>query len=182
MAGSIQKKLERIRPPKVQISYDVETYDAIEKKELPFMVGILADLGGDNRPTDARGRPQKITDRTFMNVDRDNFDEVLGSCRPRVSCRVPDRLTGEPGRNMTIDIEFGNLADFHPEKVAEKVEPLRKLMDVRRRLASLKQKMDGNDDLEEQLNEILADAEERRKLLASLGTGDDAGGQGPAAE
>ncbi|MBD3317599.1 MAG: type VI secretion system contractile sheath small subunit [Chitinivibrionales bacterium] len=182
MAGSVQKKLDRVRPPKVQINYDVETYNSVEKKELPFMMGILADLSGDNKQTDAKGRPLKITDRKFVNIDPDNFNDVLSSCKPRVTCRVPDKLSGEEGKSLNVDVEFSTLEDFHPERVAQKVEPLRKLMEARRRLASLKQKMDGNDELEDHLNDILKNADTRDKIRSSLG-GDDSDSEGePAAE
>jgi type VI secretion system protein ImpB len=168
MPESKQKKLERVRPPKVQISYEVETLDAIVKKELPFVMGVIADLSGDNEVKDAKGRPVKITDRKFSQIDRDNFNTILNGCKPRAAFRVADKLSGEAGKTMSIDLEFQHMNDFHPEKIAEKIEPMRKLMEARRRLASLKQKMDGNTDLENSLNEILKNVDLRQQVKASL--------------
>ncbi len=168
MPESKQKKLERVRPPKVQISYEVETLDAVVKKELPFVMGVIADLSGDNEVKNAKGRTLKITERKFCQIDRDNFNNVLKSCRPRATFRVSDKLSGEPDKTMSIDLEFQNMEDFHPEKIAEKIEPLRKLMEARRRLASLKQKMDGNTDLENSLNEILRNVDLRQQVKSSL--------------
>lgn len=172
MSESIQKKLDRVRPPKVQIKYEVETYGAIEKKELPFVMGVIADLSGDNKLKDAKGRPLKIKDRKFVNIDKDNFNDVLKSNKPRATFRVKDRLSGEEDKNLNVDLEFANLSDFHPEQVADKVPALKKLVEARRRLASLKQKMDGNDDLEYKLNEILKNAETRDKLKNTLDQGE----------
>lgn len=168
MPESIQKKLERVRPPKVQISYEVETGDAIVKKELPFVMGVLADLSGDNEPKDANGRSLKITDRKFTMIDRDNFNTVLKSTRPKATFRVADKLSGEPDKMMSVSLDFENMDDFHPEKIAERVEPLRKLVEARRRLASLKQKMDGNTDLENHLNDILKNVDLRAEVKSSL--------------
>ncbi len=169
MPESKQKKLERVRPPKVQISYEVETLDAIVKKELPFVMGVIADLSGDNEVKDAKGRPVKINERKFSQIDKDNFNTILNGCKPRATFRVADKLSGEAGKTMNIDLEFQHINDFHPEKIAEKIEPMRKLMEARRRLASLKQKMDGNTDLENSLNEILKNVDVRKQIKASLG-------------
>ncbi|HEX3020584.1 MAG TPA: type VI secretion system contractile sheath small subunit [Chitinispirillaceae bacterium] len=170
MPESKQKKLERVRPPKVQISYEVETLDAVVKKELPFVMGVIADLSGDNEVKNAKGKPLKITERKFSNIDRDNFNSILKSSRPRATFRIADKLTGDPEKTLSIDLEFQNMDDFHPEKIAEKIEPLRKLMEARRRLASLKQKMDGNTDLENSLNEILRNVDLRQQVKSSLDT------------
>lgn len=168
MPESKQKKLERVRPPKVQISYEVETLDAIVKKELPFVMGVIADLSGDNEVKDAKGRPVKINERKFSQIDRDNFNTILNGCKPRATFRVADKLSSEAGKTISIDLEFQHMNDFHPEKIAEKIEPMRKLMEARRRLASLKQKMDGNTDLENSLNEILKNVDLRQQIKASL--------------
>ena len=172
MAESQQKKLDRVRPPKVQIKYEVETYGGSERKELPFVMGVVADLSGNNDVTGSDGKKLKVKDRKFTMIDPDNFNEVLKGAKPRVKCNVDDKLSGEKDKSLSIDIQFDSLDDFHPEKVAEKIEPLRKLLEARRRLASLKQKMDGNDNLEEKLNEILKNADSRDKLSASLGNTD----------
>ncbi len=175
MAESHQKKLDRVRAPKVQIKYDVETYGAIEKKELPFVVGVVADLSGDNPAMDNNGKPQKVKDRKFVNIDGDEFNNVLKASRPRVKCSVPDKLSGEEGKNISIDMEFESLDDFHPHNVAEKVEPIKKLVEARRRLSSLKQKMDGNDDLEGLVNQILSNSDVRNSIKGSVGTETTAG-------
>ena len=100
MPESKQKKLERVRPPKVQISYEVETLDAIVKKELPFVMGVIADLSGDNEIKDAKGRPVKISDRNFSQINQDNFNTILNGCKPRATFRVADKLSGEDGRRV----------------------------------------------------------------------------------
>lgn len=164
MAESHQKKLDRVRAPKVQIKYDVETYGGVEKKELPFVIGVMADLSGDNAAVDANGKPLKVKDRKFVNIDGDVFNSVLKSSRPRVACSVPDMLSGVEGQNLKIDIEFESLDDFQPHAVAEKVDPIRQLVEARRRLSSLKQKMDGNDDLESLVNQILANGDVRESI------------------
>jgi type VI secretion system protein ImpB len=168
MPESIQKKLERVRPPKVQISYEVETGDAIVKKELPFVMGVLADLGGDNQPTDPKGKPLNVMERKFTLIDRDNFNTILKSSKPAVKFRVPDKLSGDPEKTLSIDLQFEHMDDFHPEQITKKIEPLRKLVEARRRLASLKQKMDGNTNLENHLNEILKNVDLREKVKSSL--------------
>ncbi|HEX2959364.1 MAG TPA: type VI secretion system contractile sheath small subunit [Chitinispirillaceae bacterium] len=180
MPESKQKKLERVRPPKVQISYEVETLDAVVKKELPFVMGVLADLSGDNEVKDARGRPMKITERKFSHIDRDNFNTILKSSKPKATFRVADKLSGEDGKTMSIDLEFQHMEDFHPEKIAEKIDPLRKLMEARRRLASLKQKMDGNTDLENSLNEILRNVDLRQQVKSSLDADENNSGNSQA--
>jgi type VI secretion system protein ImpB len=169
MPESIQKKLERVRPPKVQISYEVETGDAIVKKELPFVMGVLADLSGDSKVTGPDGKPLPVMKRDFTLIDRDNFNSVLKSCNPSVKFRVADKLSGDPDKQLSIDLDFKHMNDFHPEQIADKVEPLRKLVEARRRLASLKQKMDGNTDLENHLNEILKNVDLRQQVKSSLG-------------
>jgi type VI secretion system protein ImpB len=168
MPESTQKKLDRVRTPKVQISYEVETFDAIVKKELPFVMGVIADLSGDNEVKDPKGRPVKITERKFSQIDRDNFNSILSGCKPKATFRVADKLSGDAGKTMSIDLEFQHMNDFDPEKIADKIEPMRKLMEARRRLASLKQKMDGNTDLENSLNEILKNVDLRQQIKASL--------------
>jgi type VI secretion system protein ImpB len=172
MPESTQKKLERVRPPKVQISYEVETGNAIVKKELAFVTGVIADLSGDNEVKDKKGRSIKITDRKFSEINRDNFNSVLEGCKPRATFRVDDRLSGESGKQLSVDLEFTHISDFHPEKIAEKIEPLRKLVEARRRLASLKRQMDGNTDLENSLNEILKNVDLRQQVKASLDEGE----------
>lgn len=155
---STQKKLSRVRPPRVQITYDVELGDAIETKELPFVLGVLGDYSGDA----ARDLP-RLKDRRFVQVDRDNFDEVLGGIAPRLAMRVPNRLRDD-GTQLSVALEFDALADFEPQNVVRQIEPLRRLLDARERLAELRNKMVANDRLEDLLDEVLRDTERLREI------------------
>jgi type VI secretion system protein ImpB len=160
-----QKKLERVRPPRVNISYDVETGGAIESKELPFLMGVLADLSG----TPAEALP-KLKDRKFVEVTPDNFDSVLKNMKPRVNFAVENKLQ-EGGGKIGVDITFESMDDFSPEAVAKQVGPLRELLDLRTKLADLRGSLQGNDKLEEILQNTLNDAEAMNKLKAELGDG-----------
>ena len=148
---STQHKLDRVRPPRVQITYDVEIGDAIEKKELPFVVGVLGDFSGQP----AEPLP-KLKDRKFVNVDRDNFDDVLKGMKPRLQLQVENKLSDD-GTKFAVELTFQSIDDFSPEQVVKQVEPLRKLLEVRQRLADLRNKMDGNDKLEELLQRRAAE-------------------------
>jgi len=156
---SIQKRLEKIRPPRVQLTYDVEKGDAIEQKELPFVMGVLGDLSGN--PKDALPR---LRDRKFVNVDLDNFDEVMKGIAPRATFRVPNELSAEGGE-FGVDMSFEKIEDFRPEAVVQKVDPLRKLLDARTKLADLRNKLAGNERLEDILSDVLTSTEK----LAELG-------------
>jgi type VI secretion system protein ImpB len=158
-----QKKLERVRPPRVNISYDVETGGAIESKELPFLMGVLADLSG----TPAEALP-KLKDRKFVEVTPDNFDAVLKNMKPRVNFAVENKLQ-EGGGKIGVDITFESLDDFSPDAVAKQVGPLKELLDLRTKLADLRGSLQGNDKLEEILQNTLHDAEAMNKLKAELG-------------
>src|SRR6202049_3261656 len=136
---SIQKKLSRVRKPRVHITYDVEVGDAIEQKELPYVVGVLADLSG--QPKDAL---PKIKDRKFVEIDRDNFDQAMAGMKPRLTFRVPNRLAADDSE-IGVELEFKDLDDFGPESVAQKVEPIRKLVEARGRLNELALKVNGSD-------------------------------------
>ena len=129
MAESIQHRLSRIRPPRVQITYDVEIGNAIEKKELPFVVGVLADLSG--KP--AKPKP-KVSDRKFVEIDRDNFNEVMSKIKPRLAFRVPNTLGGDGGDNLNVELEFENIDDFRPEQLVKQVPALKKLFEARQKL------------------------------------------------
>ena len=159
MAESTQHKLDRVRSPRVQITYDVEKGDALEKKELPFVVGVLGDFSGN--PAEALA---KVKDRKFVNIDRDNFDSVLKGCAPRLTYRVDNKLSGD-GSQMGVELQFKNLADFEPQNVAKQIEPLNQLMEIRAKLSDLKNKMYGNDKLAEMLQDILQNTDK----LAALG-------------
>jgi type VI secretion system protein ImpB len=158
MAESTQKKLSRIRPPRVQITYDLETGGAIEMKELPLVVGLLADLAGQ---PETPMPPVKA--RKFVDIDRDNFNEVLTSIGPRLSFTAPDRLRDEGG-NLPVELKFRKLDDFRPESVVQQVEPLRKLFLARQRLNDLLAKLDGNDDLDALLQDVASNTESQQTL------------------
>jgi len=155
---SIQKRLERVRPPRVQLTYDVEKGDAIEQKELPFVMGVLGDFSGNPKEP-----LPKLRDRKFVNVDLDNFDEVMKGVAPRAAYRVPNELSAEGGE-FAVDMTFEKLDDFRPEAVVEKVEPLRKLLEARTKLADLRNKLAGNEKLEDILNDVLTSTEKLAEL------------------
>jgi type VI secretion system protein ImpB len=156
--SSVQKKLQKIRPPRVQMTYDVEIGDAIENKELPMVVGVVGDFGGNSDV------PQKrLKERSFVGIDRDNFDEVMKGIEPRAQFRVNNELTGEGGQ-FAVDLTFRSMDDFRPESVVNQVEPLKKLLEARTKLADLRNKLAGNDKLEDLLNDVLNSTETMAKL------------------
>jgi type VI secretion system protein ImpB len=159
-----QKKLERVRPPRVNISYDVETGGAIETKELPFLMGVLADLSG--KPAEALPR---VKDRKFVEVTPDNFDAVLKSMKPRVQFSVENKLQPDSGTKIGVDITFESLDDFNPEAVAKKVGPLKELLDLRTKLADLRGSLQGNDKLDEILQSTMNDSGAMKKLESEVG-------------
>ena len=173
MAESTQHKLDRVRPPRVQITYDVEIGGAIQMKELPFVMGILADLSG--KPAEDNPLP-KLKDRKFTEIDRDNFNDIMASIKPRASFRVPNRLAGEDAEEgvMSVDLTFKNMDDFTPVEVAKQIEPLRKLYEARRKLTDLLAKLDGNDNLDALLTEMLDDADKKAEVVKLLGENKDA--------
>jgi type VI secretion system protein ImpB len=159
---SLQHKLDRVRKPRVHITYDVEVGDSIEMKEIPFVVGVLADLSG--KPDQPLPR---LKDRKFIEIDRDNFNKVLEGMKPRLAFKVDNKLTNEG--QMAVELRFKSLDDFHPEQVANQVEPLRKLVEARRRLSDLLNKLDGNDKLDELLQDVVASTDSLQKLGAEAG-------------
>ncbi|MFY8103789.1 MAG: type VI secretion system contractile sheath small subunit, partial [Ramlibacter sp.] len=148
MSDSLQKWMGRNRPPRVQITYDVETGGAVEKKELPLVVGLLADLSG--QPLVA---PPKLKERRFVEIDRDNFNEVMASIAPRLDLSVPDMFKGEG--NLKIELNFNDFDQFHPESIARQVPRLAKLLEARQQLRDLLGKLDGNDELDALLENVL---------------------------
>jgi type VI secretion system protein ImpB len=164
MAESLQHKLDRVRRPRVQITYDVETNGAMQKIEMPFVVGVMADLSG--QPKEAL-RPMK--ERKFTNIDRDNFNDVLGKSAPRLAMKVDDKLTGGDGK-LAVELNFKSIDDFDPARVAQQVGPLRELLDMRQRLVHLMSKMEGNDKLEELLADVLSNTEKAAALAKQMGT------------
>jgi type VI secretion system protein ImpB len=167
MAESLQHTLDRVRAPRVQITYDVEVGDAIEMKEIPFVVGVLADLSG--KPDEPL---PKVKDRKFVEIDRDNFNQVLSGIKPRLAYRVDNKLTNDDSK-MAVELRFKSLDDFHPERVAEQVTPVRKLVDARKRLSDLLAKLDGNDKLDELLQDVLSSTESIEKLGKEAGVEGD---------
>lgn len=162
MAESTQHKLDRVRPPRVQITYDVEIGDAIEKKELPLVVGILSDLSG---------KPEvplpKMGERRFVEIDRDNFNEVLSSIAPRLAVQVENTIGGD-GSKLNVELKFSQFDDFDPVSIVKQVTPLRRLYDARQRLRDLLTKLDGNDDLDKLLQEVVANTDGLKEIKASL--------------
>jgi type VI secretion system protein ImpB len=157
---SVQKRLEKVRPPRVQLTYDVEIGDAIEQKEIPFVVGVLGDFVG--KPSED-APPPRLKDRKFVNVDLDNFDEVMAGMAPKASYRVRNVLS-EEGGEFAVNLEFKQIDDFRPEAVVEQVEPLRRLLEARTRLADLRNKLAGNEKLEDLLDEVLRNTDQLQRL------------------
>jgi type VI secretion system protein ImpB len=160
---STQHKLDRVRSPRVHITYDVETGDAIELKELPFVMGVVSDLSG--KPAEPLPR---MRDRKFVEIDRDNFDDVMKGMKPRLAFQVDNKLAADNTR-IGVELRFNRLEDFDPEQVARQVDPLRKLMEVRRELSGLLAKADGNEKLGERLGEIIGNTELLAKLAKETG-------------
>lgn len=162
---SVQKRLERVRPPRVQLSYDVEIGDAIENKELPFVMGVMGDFTGQQDPNNPL---PKLKERKFVNVDLDNFDEVMQGMAPKASYRVKNKLSPEGGE-FAVNLEFKSLDDFSPEAVVQQVEPLRKLLEARTKLSDLRNKLAGNDKLEDVLSDVLNNTEKLKQLGQEAG-------------
>jgi type VI secretion system protein ImpB len=167
---STQHKLDRVRRPRVQITYDVETNGAMQKTELPFVVGVLADLSG--QPKEAL-RPLK--ERKFVPIDRDNFNEVLAKSAPRLALKVQNRLTGEDNK-LAVELNFKHIDDFEPARVANQIGPLKELLEMRQRLSQLLSKMEGNDKLEQLLGDVLSNTEKAMALAKQMGIGEPQGG------
>ncbi|MBI1189362.1 MAG: type VI secretion system contractile sheath small subunit [Tepidisphaera sp.] len=155
--ASSQKFIARNRAPRVQIEYDVELYGAEKKVNLPFVMGVMADLSG--KPAEAL---PPVADRKFLEIDVDNFDDRMKSMKPRVAFQVPNTLTGEG--NMSVDITFESMSDFSPAAIAKKVEPLAKLLEARTQLSNLLTYMDGKSGAEQLVSKVIGDPE----LLKSL--------------
>jgi type VI secretion system protein ImpB len=157
MSDSLQKWVGRNRPPRVQITYDVETGGAVEKKELPLVVGLLADLSG--QPLNPL---PKLKERRFIEVDRDNFTGVMAKIAPRLDLSVPDTYKGEG--NIKVELNFTEFAHFHPESIVAQVPRLTKLLEARQQLRDLLGKLDGNDELDALLENIVQNTEELKAL------------------
>jgi type VI secretion system protein ImpB len=158
---SIHKKLSRVRKPRVHITYDVEIGDAIEQKELPYVVGVFADLSG--QPKEALPR---VKDRKFVEIDRDNFNQALAGIKPRLTFRVPNRLANDDSQ-IGVEVQFQNMDDFGPEAVAQQVEPIRKLVEARQRLNELALKINASDKLEELLQDVVQNTDALKRISAA---------------
>ncbi|HUA85476.1 MAG TPA: type VI secretion system contractile sheath small subunit [Bryobacteraceae bacterium] len=161
---SINKKLERVRPPRVQITYDVEVGNAIELKELPFVMGVLGDFTGQPEEPLAR-----LKDRKFVEVSLDNFDNVLASMKPHLSYFVENKLSEDPdaGR-IGVNLHFQSMDDFEPENVARQVKPLREMLELRTKLADLRGSLQGNEKLDDILLETVKNEDKMKKLKAEV--------------
>jgi type VI secretion system protein ImpB len=160
---SLQKKVGRVRPPRVQITYDVQVGDAIEKRDLPFVVGVLADLSG---------MPEKalppIAKRKFVSIDRDNINDAMKNIGPRLAFKVPNRLN-EDDTKLNVELRFENMDDFQPAKIAQQITPLRKLLELRNSLANLRSSLIGNEKLDNLLQEMIQDQEMLRQAGSEAG-------------
>ena len=175
---STQKKLDRVRKPRVQITYDVEINGAMEMKELPFVMGVMGDFSGN-----PENPLPPMKERKFVAIDRDNFDSILAGMSPRLAFRVDDKLSGDENQQLNVELRFNSMEDFSPENVVKQVEPLRQLLETREKLKNLLNKMEGNDKLEEMLDEIIKNTGSREQLSQTLGLVESsAPAEAPAAE
>src|SRR5690606_37492214 len=164
MAESVQQKLKRVRAPRVHITYDVETEGAQVRKELPFVVGVIGDFSG--KPYE----PVKpLRDRKFIQIDRDNFDDVMQRMTPGAEFRVENTLAGD-GSELAVALKFKSMDDFEPAAIVDQVEPLRKLLAVRNKLRDLMSKVDRSEELESLLEEVLQNTDKLTALAGELGT------------
>jgi len=174
MAESVQKKLGRVRPPRVHVTYDVETGGAIETKELPFVMGVLGDFSG--QPVEPL---PKLKERRFVEITLDNFDGVLESMKPHVAFSVDNKLSEDADvGQLKVDLNFKSMDDFEPEKVARQVKPLRELLELRTRLSDLKGALQTNDKLDEVLLEAVSNTEKLNKLRSEIGPKKEEGKEG----
>jgi type VI secretion system protein ImpB len=167
MAESVQQKLKRVRAPRVHITYDVETEGAEVRKELPFVVGVVGDFSG--KPYE----PLKpLRDRKFIQIDRDNFDDVMQRMTPGAEFKVENTLAGD-GSEIPVSLRFKSMDDFEPAAIVDQVEPLRKLLAVRNKLRDLMAKVDRSEELESLLEEVLQNTDKLSALAEELGTKDE---------
>ena len=165
---SMQDKTGRVRPPRVHISYKVETLDGMKEVELPFVVGVLADLTGKADPDNPL---PPLRDRKFEQIDRDNFNTILKEARPRVAIRVPNRLT-EDGTQLSVSLSFEKIEDFEPAQIAKQVPPLNKLLETREKLSQLLS-LTENYKVEQLMNEIISNTEKANQLAKDRGISAD---------
>ena len=172
MSDSLQDKLSRVRKPRVHITYDVETNGAEEKKELPFVVGVMGDYSGDNTAS-----KKALKERKFVQIDRDNFNDIMGKVEPTAELNVDDTLSGEEGKQMAVNLEFNSIEDFEPQNVVKQVEPLKQLLEARNKLRDLMSKADRSEELESVLEDVLKNSEAIAQLKGDLGVEDKPEGE-----
>ena len=171
---SLQKKLDRVRKPRVQIKYEVYVGDAMEMKDLPFVVGVLGDFSG--KPDPNKPLPE-LKDRKLVNVDRDNFNNVMGSMAPRLQYSVDDKLTGKEDQKLNVELKFNNMDDFSPDNVVKQIPALRALFEQRDKLKNLSSAVAGSEKLDDLLQKVLSNPAVREALAKELGEGGGAGDQ-----
>ncbi|MAL98854.1 type VI secretion system contractile sheath small subunit [Hydrocarboniclastica marina] len=158
---SIHDKLSRVRKPRVHITYDVETEGAMVKKELPFVVGVMGDFSGNNNEL------KPLKERRFIQIDRDNFDDVLRRMSPKLKLKVDNKLADDDSQ-MSVELAFNSMDDFQPAAIVNQVEPLRQLMETRNKLRDLMTKVDRSEELEDLLERVLNNSDDLQKLSADL--------------
>ncbi|MBV1881718.1 MAG: type VI secretion system contractile sheath small subunit [Pseudomonadales bacterium] len=164
MSDSIHDKLNRVRKPRVHITYDVETGGATQETELPFVVGVMGDYSGDN--VEAK---KSLKDRKFIQIDRDNFDDIMGKVEPGLNLKVENTIEGGDSE-MAVDLKFNSMSDFEPQNIVEQIEPLKQLMEARNKLRDLMTKVDRSEELESILEEVLQNTAKIQGLSEELGT------------
>lgn len=165
---SVHAKLERVRPPRVHVTYNVEVGDAVEIKEIPFVMGVLGDFSG--QPEEPLPR---IRERRFVEVTPDNFDGVLASMKPRVAFTVENKLSDDPSAGkIGVDLRFSSIEDFEPEKVARQVNPLRELLELRTKLSDLRGTLQGNEKLEKLLQDVLGNSAKMQQIKEEMESGE----------
>lgn len=155
---SIQKKLSKVRAPRVHLTYDVEIGDAIETKEIPFVVGVMGEFSGDSTL-----EQPKLKDKKFVEIDLDTFDEVMSGLAPRATFKVENKVSDKRGE-FTVDLAFNSIDDFRPEAIANQVDPLRQLVEARDRLADIRNKISANEKLEDLLEDVLNNTEQVKQM------------------
>lgn len=169
MSESVHDKLKRVRKPRVHITYDVETNGAQETKELPFVVGVMGDYSGDNAES-----KKKLKERKFVNIDRDNFNQVVEKVNPKLDLKVDNTLAGDDSQ-MAVNLEFNSLQDFEPQNVVQQVEPLKQLLEARNKLRDLMAKADRSEELEGLLEEILQNTDKVASISKELNLDSESG-------
>jgi len=163
MSESVNDKLERVRKPRVHIKYEVETEGAVVEKELPFVVGVMGDFSADSTE-----EKKPLKERKFINIDRDNFDDVMKRMAPGLNMKVENTIADD-GSDMSVQLKFSSMDDFEPSQIVDQVEPLKKLKDVRDKLRDLLTKSDRSDKLENILEDTLQNEESLKALAKELG-------------